>query len=169
MGAEILVFLVLPALLALAAGWDIASYTIPNVLPLAIIGAFLVFALVTGLSGAAFGGHLAAGAVGLAAGFALFAAGLIGGGDAKLFAATALWFGFHDLASYALIASVLGGGLTLVLLAMRQIPLPQLLARQPWLLRLHDARAGIPYGAALAAGALAVLPQTELARLIGAA
>jgi prepilin peptidase CpaA len=169
MGAEILVLLVLPALLALAAGWDLASYTIPNVLPLAIIGAFLVFALVAGLSGAVFGGHLAAGAVGLAAGFALFAAGLIGGGDAKLFAATALWFGFHDLAYYALFASVLGGGLTLVLLAMRQIPLPALLARQPWLLRLHDTRAGIPYGAALAAGALIVLPQAEILRLIAAA
>jgi prepilin peptidase CpaA len=169
MGAEILVFLVLPALLALAAGWDIASYTIPNVLPLAIIGAFLVFALAAGLSGAVFGVHLAAGAVGLAAGFALFAAGFVGGGDAKLFAATALWLGFHDLAYYALIASVMGGGLTLALLAMRQIPLPQLLARQPWLLRLHDARAGIPYGAALAAGALAVLPQAEILHLVTAA
>jgi len=169
MGAEILVLLVLPALLALAAGWDLASYTIPNMLPLAIIGAFLVFALVAGLSGAVFGGHLAAGAVGLAAGFALFAAGLIGGGDAKLFAATALWFGFQDLAYYALFASMLGGGLTLVLLAMRQIPLPALLARQPWLLRLHDTRAGIPYGAALAAGALVVLPQAEILRLITAA
>ena len=166
MGAEILVFFVLPALLALAAGWDLASYTIPNMLPLAMIVAFLVFAPLAGLSGAVFGIHLAAGAVGRAAGFAVFAAGWIGGGDAKLFAAAALWFGFHDLAAFALVASVLGGGLTLTLLLVRQIPLPLLLARQPWLLRLHDPRGGIPYGAALAAGALAVLPQAEIIRLI---
>ena len=169
MGAEILVLLVFPALLALAAGWDIASYTIPNVLPLAMIGAFLVFAFAAGLPGASFGSHLAAGAVGLAGGFAFFAFGLIGGGDAKLFAAAALWFGFGDLASYALVASVLGGGLTLVLLAIRRVPLPQMLARQGWLARLHDPRAGIPYGVALAAGALAVLPGAQIVHLAGIA
>jgi len=169
MGAEILVLFVLPALLALAAGWDITSYTIPNTLPLAIAAAFLVFALVAGVTGAAFGSHLAAGAVGLAAGFALFAAGVVGGGDAKLFAATAMWFGFADLPSYTLIASVLGGGLTLALLMMRQVPLPQALARQPWLAHLHDMRAGIPYGAALAAGALAALPQSQIMHLVTSA
>jgi len=169
MGAEVLVLFVLPALLALAAGWDIASYTIPNLLPLAVIAAFVVFVFAAGLSGAALGAHLAAGAVGLAAGFALFAAGVVGGGDAKLFAATAMWFGFGDLVSYVLAASVLGGGLTLILLMLRQIPLPQALMRQPWLVRLHDTRAGIPYGAALAAGALLALPHSGLLHLAGIA
>jgi len=165
--AEILVLFVLPALLALAAGWDIASYTIPNALPLAVLAAFVVFAAAAGFSGAAFASHLAAGAVGLTAGFALFAAGVVGGGDAKLFAATAMWFGFGDLVSYVLAASVLGGGLTVGLLMMRQLPLPQALVRQPWLVRLHDSRAGIPYGAALAAGALLALPHSELLHLAG--
>ncbi|HUO98445.1 MAG TPA: prepilin peptidase [Rhizomicrobium sp.] len=165
MGAEFLVFAVLPALLALAAGWDVASYTIPNALPLALIAAFLLFALLCGVPAWSFAGHAAAGAAALVVGFALFAFGVIGGGDAKLFAATALWFGFGDLAAYALYASVLGGALTLGLLLVRQVPLPALLARQPWLLRLHEERGGIPYGAALAAGALLALPHAEIVRL----
>ncbi len=164
-----LVLLVLPALLALAGGWDIASYTIPNRLSLALCAAFALFALTAGLSGGALGLHLAAGCVGLAAGFGMFAAGWIGGGDAKLFAATALWFGFSDLLSYTLTAAVVGGGLTLVLLFVRRWPLPFGLVRQAWIARLHDAKSGIPYGAALAVGALIQLPQAEIFRLIGLA
>jgi prepilin peptidase CpaA len=167
--SAILVMMVLPLLLALAAGFDLASYTIPNRLSLAIAAVFIVFAAVSGFSGAAWGSHLAAGLVGLAAGFALFAARWIGGGDAKLFAVTALWFGFADLMSYAIIAAILGGVLTLALLVLRRVPLPALLLRQSWIARLHDARSGIPYGVALAAGALAVLPSAQILRVAGLA
>lgn len=162
-----LVMMVLPVLLALAAGWDLASYTIPNLLPLGIAAVFVVFAVLCGLPGAAWGGHFAAGLVALVAGFALFAAGWIGGGDAKLFAATALWFGFGDLVSYALVAAILGGILTVTLLVARRIPLPGVLIRQSWIARLHDARSGIPYGVALAAGALVVLPTAQILRVSG--
>jgi len=164
-----LVMMVLPLLLALAAGWDLASYTIPNLLSAAIIVIFLAFALIAGLTGAQFGFHLAAGLVALAAGFGLFAAGFIGGGDAKLFAATALWFGFGDLAHYAVIAALLGGLLTIALLMARRLPLPAVLARHGWIARLHDARQGIPYGVALAAGALVVLPGAQILRAAGLA
>jgi prepilin peptidase CpaA len=109
-----------------------------------------------------FGMHVLAGFIGLVAGFALFSFGYIGGGDAKLFACMALWFGMNDLLSYTLIASIFGGALTLGLLAMRNWPLPALLASQNWLLRLHDDREGIPYGAALAAGAFFILSQAEI-------
>ena len=165
----ILALLVLPFLLALAAGFDLASYTIPNRLSLAIVAVFIAFAAISGLPGAAWGAHLAAGLVALAAGFALFAAGWIGGGDAKLFAATALWFGFGDLLYYALIAAVLGGGLTLALLMMRRIPLPGALIRQSWIARLHDDKSGVPYGVALAAGALVVLPGAQILHAAGLA
>jgi len=101
--------------------------------------------------------------VGLVAGFAFFAARFVGGGDAKLFAAVALWFGFGDLLSYVLIASLAGGALTLLILALRRVPLP--VTGRPWLMRLADPRAGIPYGVALAVGALVLLPQTEIFRL----
>jgi len=165
MAAELLVIIVLPALLALAAGWDLASFTIPNTLQAALVAVFVVFVFVAGMTPAAAGWHLLAGSLGLAVGFGLFALGYVGGGDAKLFACVALWFGFHDLASYALVASLAGGALTLTLLAVRHVPLPAVLTGQRWLLKLHDERTGIPYGAALAAGAFFILPQTEIFRL----
>ena len=164
MAAQILILIVFPALLLAAAGWDLASYTIPNFISLALIGMFVVLGFLIGLSPAEFGWHALAGVIGLAAGFLLFALGYIGGGDAKLFAAIALLLGVHDAPAYTLVSAVFGGGLTIGLLLMRQVPLPQFLA-QPWLLRLHDDREGIPYGVALAAGAFVLLPYTEIFRL----
>ena len=165
MAAELLVLIVLPVLLALAAGWDIASFTIPNYLQLALIGAFVVFVVATGMAPAVIGGHLLAGFLGLVIGFTLFALGFIGGGDAKLFACVVLWLGFANLMDYAVVASIMGGALTLAILGLRQMPLPARLTDQPWILRLHDAKGGIPYGVALAAGAFLILPQTEIFRI----
>jgi prepilin peptidase CpaA len=163
--SEFLVLGVLPVLFLAAAGWDIASYTIPNFLQVALIALFVVFVLFSGMSFGAFGLHLVAGMVGLAIGFAFFSLGYVGGGDAKLFACAALWFGLRDLPDYTLFASVFGGLLTLGLLSFRKIPLPQTLGSQEWILRLHDQQAGIPYGAALAAGAFAIIPYTDVFRL----
>jgi prepilin peptidase CpaA len=160
-----LVFAVLPALLIAAAGWDLASYTIPNFLQAALLLAFAFFAFFAGMSAGSLGLHLVAGVLGLAIGFLFFALGYVGGGDAKLFASAALWFGLRDLPDFALYASIFGGFLTLGLLSFRKIPLPALLGRQGWLMRLHDERAGIPYGAALAAGAFAILPYTDVFRM----
>lgn len=168
MAAELLVLVVLPVLLALAAGWDIASFKIPNFLQLALIGAFAVFIVATGMTPAAIGGHLLAGFLGLTIGFTLFALGYIGGGDAKLFACVVLWLGFANLLDYAVIASIMGGALTLLILGMRHMPLPAVLTGQAWILRLHDAKGGIPYGVALAAGAFLILPQTEIFRIASA-
>lgn len=152
-------------LLVLAAGWDIASFTIPNFLQAGLILAFVGFALVSHIPIPALGTHFLAGSVALVAGFALFAFGYIGGGDAKLFACVALWLGFHDLAAYTLVACVLGGGLSLAILSLRKLPLPAFLIRHSWMLRLHDPKEGVPYGVALAAGLFLILPQTEVFRL----
>ena len=163
--AEALVLFVMPALLAASAGWDMASYTIPNFLPTAFIVVFVAFALTSGMAPAAIGVHALAGLAGLAMGFALFAFGLIGGGDAKLFAVIVLWLGFRDLLDYTLMTSVFGGALALALIGLRNLPIPSALSGQGWLMRLLDPRSGIPYGVALAAGALVILPHTEIFRL----
>jgi prepilin peptidase CpaA len=63
--------------------------------------------------------------------------------------------------NYLVYASLFGGALTLMLLQFRQWPLPYLLAGQGWLLRLHAKDSGIPYGIALAIGALTIYPETE--------
>ncbi|HEX3430258.1 MAG TPA: prepilin peptidase [Rhizomicrobium sp.] len=161
---EFLVLVLLPAVLIAAAGWDIASFTIPNFLQAVLLAGFVLFVFATGMPLAALGWHFVAAAIGLAIGFALFAMGLVGGGDAKLFACVALWFGFPDLLQYAVIASVFGGFLTLFILGFRHLPLPKFLESQAWLTRLHDPRSGVPYGVALASGAFAVLPYTDVFR-----
>jgi prepilin peptidase CpaA len=163
--SEILIVAVLPLLLALAAGWDIASFTIPNFIPLAVLASFAAFAIATGLTPGEIGSHLLAGTIGLSAGFALFALGYIGGGDAKLFASVLVWLGFRDMLGYIVVASLMGGALTLALIALRAVPLPALFYRQQWIAKLHNRASGIPYGVALALGGFAVLPYTEIFRL----
>jgi prepilin peptidase CpaA len=108
----------------------------------------------------AIGLHLAAGGLVLVISFVLFTQGWIGGGDAKLAAATALWFGFDYLFDYVIYASIFGGVLTLMILQFRHMALPTLFARQAWIQRLHERSGGVPYGIALAAAALVVYPHT---------
>ncbi len=160
----LLLSIVLAGCLIAAAGWDLTTYTIPNPIQIAILVSFVLFAFASSMSAGMLAGHFAAGFVGLVIGFSLFAVGYVGGGDAKLFACIALWFGLTDLVNYALVASIFGGALTLGLLFFRKLPLPAILARQSWLMRLHDEKAGIPYGVALAAGSFALLPYTEVFR-----
>jgi prepilin peptidase CpaA len=159
--------LLFPALMAFAASSDLLTMTISNRLSLALTAAFFVMALVTGMSLHAVGLHLSAGALVLVVSFAFFSQGWIGGGDAKLAAATALWFGFDHLLDYLIYASLFGGALSLVLIQFRKLPLPAMLARQTWVLRLHDQGAGVPYGIALAAAALAVYPETGWMPAVG--
>ena len=61
----------------------------------------------------------------------------------------------------------LGGALTLLLIQFRMLALPQTLARQQWLARLHSKDSGVPYGIALAAAALLVYPDTAWMSAIG--
>jgi prepilin peptidase CpaA len=169
MQASFLLVSVLPVLLIAAAIFDVTSFRIPNILPGAMLVLFLIFLLAMAISGHAVGwneisGHLMAGGIGLIAGMILFALGLIGGGDAKLFAMTCLWLGWESLLSYAITASIAGGILTLALLWLRRFTLPLFLQR-PWVLRLTDPKGSVPYGVALAAAALFILPGTELFHL----
>lgn len=163
MSLPLLVMLVVfPAAMAFAAASDLVSMTISNWLCLALVALFAVCALVLGLSWAEVGWHLAAGSLVLVICFGLFAAGWIGGGDAKLAAATTLWFGFDHLMAYLLIAAVFGGVLTLIILQLRARPLPVVAENWSWARRLHAANQGVPYGIALAFAALFILPETAI-------
>jgi len=160
MVTDVIRLLLFPALMAFAASSDLLTMTISNRLSMALAGGFFLLTLITGMSLYAFGMHLAAAAVVLVIAFIFFSQGWIGGGDAKLVAATALWFGFDYLLDYLIYASLFGGALTLAIIQFRKLPLPAALARQTWILRLHETGAGVPYGIALAAAALAVYPKT---------
>ncbi|PZN99158.1 MAG: peptidase [Hyphomicrobiales bacterium] len=155
---------VFPAAMAYAAASDLVSMTISNRLCLLLLATFVVCAAMLGLGWAEFGWHLAAGGLVLAICFGMFAAGWIGGGDAKLAAVTALWFGFDQLMPYLTIAALGGGVLTFAMLKLRSAPLPELASGWSWARRLHSPKEGVPYGIALAFAALLVLPETALWR-----
>ena len=158
--------LLFPALMAFAAASDLFTMTISNRVSLVLAGGFLVLAVASGMGPTDILLHAGAGAVVLAIAFLCFAMGWVGGGDAKIAAAAALWFGFAHLMNYLLYASLFGGALTLLLVQFRQWPLPYALAGQPWLLRLHAKESGIPYGIALAIGALMIYPETEWVKAV---
>ncbi|MBR1122926.1 prepilin peptidase [Bradyrhizobium lablabi] len=158
--------LLFPALMAFAAASDLFTMTISNRISLALVAGFFALALLGGMAPYDIAMHAAAGVIVLAVAFACFAMGWVGGGDAKVAAAAALWFGFGHLMNYLLYASLFGGALTLLLLQFRQWPLPYALAGQAWLMRLHAKESGIPYGIALAIGALTIYPETEWIKAI---
>jgi prepilin peptidase CpaA len=153
--------LLFPALMAFAAASDLFTMTISNRVSLALVAGFLGLAVLGGMGLHDILAHVAAGAAVLVLAFGCFAFGWIGGGDAKVAAGAALWFGFAHLLDYLLYASLFGGALTLLLLQFRQWPLPWSLGGQAWLLRLHNRETGIPYGIALAIGALMIYPETD--------
>lgn len=95
--------------------------------------------------------------------FILFMLGAIGAGDAKFAAVSVLWLGADLVVEYVIIASILGSVLALSFLALRRIPLPQSLACKPWISRLHDDGAQIPYGVALSSAGLITIAQTHWA------
>jgi prepilin peptidase CpaA len=163
---DLLRLLLFPTLMAFAAASDLLTMTISNRVSLLLIAGFFVLAVASGMGLTEIGLHIAAGATVLAVSFTCFAMGWIGGGDAKVAAAAALWFGFGHLLDYLIYASLFGGALTLLLLQFRQWPLPAALYGQPWLTRLHSKGRGIPFGIALALGALLIYPETDWVRAV---
>lgn len=149
-----------PAMMAFAASSDLFTMTISNRISLILIGGFFALALWSGMSPNDMLSHAGAALTVLAVTFVFFARGWIGGGDAKLAAATALWFGFDHLLPYLLYASILGGILTFAIIRFRLMPLPDWLSRHEWIRRLHRMDGGVPYGIALAAAALLIYPET---------
>jgi prepilin peptidase CpaA len=163
---DIVRLLLFPALMAFAAASDLLTMTIPNRVSLALVAGFVALALASGMATTDILSHIGAGAAVLVIAFACFAMGWVGGGDAKVAAAASLWFGFAHLLDYLVYASLFGGALTLLLLQFRQWPLPLRLASQSWLSRLHAKESGIPYGIALAIGALMIYPETDWIRAV---
>ncbi|MHA6685009.1 A24 family peptidase [Mesorhizobium sp. A556] len=170
---EALIFVVFPFCMVFAAISDMLSMTIANRVPLLLIVVFALAAPLTGMDWAAFGWHFAAGALVLSVTFGLFAMGGMGGGDAKLLAATAIWMGFNvQLIEYLVISSFLGGVLTLGILAYRKSTLAVFTRHSAFLQHLANEQTGIPYGIALGIGGLLTYPDTSmmtwaLARLAG--
>lgn len=157
-----IVLLIFPLLMLFAAISDLLTMKIANWIPLTLLAVYIVAALWTGTSISEIGLHLACGLTVLVATFGMFAMGWMGGGDAKLAAAAAVWLGWSQLLPFLAIGAILGGVLTLLILVYRNLPLPSFLVKQAWALRLHDRKAGIPYGIALGLAGLLLFPQVRV-------
>ena len=157
---------IFPVLVIVAALRDLTSYTIPNWISLAALAAFVPAALLSGLPPAALGIALALGAAALLLGMAMFAFGWIGGGDAKLMAACGVWMGWTAFFPFLLWTAALGGALALTLLVMRKVRFWAPARTPAWALRLATPGENVPYGVAIALGALAVFPSTPVAHAL---
>ena len=143
-----------------AALQDATTLTIRNRLVLVLVGAYVVFAPLAGFGLLEMAQAFGTGALVLAVTFTLFAFGLIGGGDAKFAAATAIWLGPEGTPVFLIYTMLIGGGLALALLSFRAMPLPATLYGQAWVARLRSPGTGIPYALAMAPAGLLVIPTT---------
>ncbi|MBE7217103.1 MAG: prepilin peptidase [Caulobacteraceae bacterium] len=164
---QIILVAIFPALLICAALRDATSFTIPNWISLAAAAMFVPVALFLGLPLPVVGLALSLGVAALLLGMLMFAFGWIGGGDAKLMAACGVWIGWSAFLPFLIFTGAAGGALAVLLLMVRKMSFwlpPRLPA---WMKRLATPGENVPYGVAIAIGALAVFPTTPVAAAMG--
>ena len=147
--------------LLFAAAHDALTYTIPNGLVLAIVAAFPVAGLLA-FNDVAWLSHFVAAGIVLALGAVLFRMGLFGGGDVKLWAAVALWTGLEPLFYQAMCITLIGGAMGIAAMLGRTVLRrwgPRLRISPENLPRALQAKGAIPYGVAIAGGAILSIPR----------
>lgn len=158
-----LLCLLFPAMAILAAVYDARSMTIPNWISIVLALGYVPVAFIVGLPVADIGWSVGIGFIALVIGIALFAFRILGGGDAKLLAASAMWVGLSGLLPFVLYTALAGGALSLLLLTVRKwMPLMPIVVGPQWIQRLLEPKGDIPYGIAIAVAAVLVYPQTAL-------
>ena len=159
---QLILLAILPALVIVAGLKDLTSMKIPNWISGLLILGFFPAALLVGLAPMAIALHLAIGVAALLIGMALFALRLLGGGDVKLMAAACLWLGLAGSGVFVLATAVVGGVFSLALLVSRAWLQPYVGAGPGWLVQLMEPKGHIPYGVAIAIGALVAWPASPL-------
>jgi prepilin peptidase CpaA len=163
-----LVLAVFPAGVIVAALKDATSFTIPNWISAGLVLAFLPVALILHMPWDAVGVCALSAFAALVCGMGLFALGWCGGGDAKLLAACALWLGWPGVMTFLLATGVAGGLLAAGLITARKGMIGALIGAGPgWLGRLMRPEEDLPYGLAIAVGALAAFPSSALVTALG--
>lgn len=130
--------------LVFAAVSDTLTFEVPNYISIGLVAVFAATAPFY-LTLAQIGWHAVVGMAVLAVGFGLFAIGILGGADAKVLAAAALWFGWPAVYQFLVLVALFGGVLALLLIGFRRVRLPERALARAWLARLHDAAEGLPY------------------------
>ena len=154
---------VFPASVIVGGLHDLLTMKIPNWISLILVGAFLPVALLAGAAPIDVAVHVGVGVAALMVGMGMFAAGWIGGGDAKLLAASCLWMGISGVAPFLIYTGIAGGAFCLLLMTARQyFPMVAPSVSQGWVINLMQPKGDIPYGVAIAIGALLALPESKL-------
>jgi len=155
--------IILVTLLLTVLFYDLLTYTIPNWLVLLVMALYVPVPFLVEVD---WPWALGAAGIGLVLGFGMFAVGWVGGGDAKLLAAIGLWTGKGAALPFLFNMAIIGGILTLLLVAMRfalavSIKRKDRRDRLPKLLHVGSP---VPYGVAMALGML-LLMQDQSASL----
>ena len=144
-----------------AAYKDATTMKIPNWISVMILLAFLAITPFVWQGWAIFGQHLLVGLSVFLFGFALFATGSLGGGDAKLMAATAFWWQWTDLYQYVMWTAIAGGAIAIMILLARKF-MPAQVLYSPWFYKLIKEEPQMPYGLALAFGGIMTLVNSKI-------
>lgn len=168
---EVLTFLllmVLPALAIVAGLHDLLTMKIPNWIPGLLVVGFFPAALAVGLPPMEIAVHVGVALGALAIGAGMFALRWLGGGDAKLMAAACLWLGLSGSVAFILFTGVAGGLFCLALVVARRHLAPVMPFSRGWVAQLMEPKGDIPYGVAIAVGALMAFPAGDLmTRFVG--
>jgi prepilin peptidase CpaA len=147
-----------PLLMILGGAGDVMTRRIPNSLVVGTAALFLPAALVTGMPLWIMSLHVATAAVLLALGFGLFSFGVVGGGDAKMMAAAGLWLGFPCSILF-ITFSALAGGLLAAAMGLWFLVTMEGGMHSAWFDKaVAPLKPSVPYGFALAAGAILATP-----------
>lgn len=149
-----------PVLMIVAGAGDALSMRIPNWLVLLLAALFFPMALMTGMPSEMLLNHVAVGVGLFVLGFVLFAAGVFGGGDSKLLAAAGLWLGWPDIVPFVMMTAVAGGALAAVVGIWSLFNIDSETRDGALFRRFGHFKPNVPYGYALAIGAILAFPTT---------
>ncbi len=163
---EYALLLIFPFLMLYSALNDLTTMTIPNWVSGLLIVSFFALSLIVGMPWSDLAFHAGIGFVVLVAGMVMFALNWVGGGDAKLIAATSLWMGPALIAPFLLGVGLFGGLVTLLIVMFRKTPVPQAALSVGWVARLHHAEEGVPYGLGIGAAGFYLFTSTQMFQLL---
>lgn len=161
MSIAFLMFAVFISCMLIAAYKDATTMKIPNWISVVILLTFFAITPFAWEGWAVFGEHMLVGTCVFLFGFAIFATGSLGGGDAKLMAATAFWWQWIDLYQYVIWTAIAGGVIAMFILLGRKF-IPAQVLYSPWVYKLIKEESQMPYGLALAFGGIMTLMNSQI-------
>lgn len=151
---------IFPLMMVAAAIGDFLTMRIPNWLTGAMVLSFCILAPLMGMPLDILKWHMAACGVVLVATMGLFFWGKLGGGDAKMLAAGALWVGWQGLIPFLMYTALAGGALALFMIFWQKVRIDVEVRDVSWMKRWFGNHIDLPYGVAIAVGGVCTFPST---------